>query len=253
MGTELQKSNWPLALVVGLPTLAVFELRWMFGTYQDFLRWQLDRGVPSALFPLEGYLLLLVGALLGGRLASGRGEALRTLGLAHSCRRGLAVGGLIGMPCVLLAALVSDGPSFPGVAAVSLVVAPVAFEAFFRGLLVAIPVRLGGKRFWSTAVLAGLLFGTISVPWESRLDWGRLWDFCVMTAEGTWLAWLVRCYGWNLWVTIGVIAVIRAPWTVFGGTNGAGGSMPWPDLGLGASFVLGTGMALRQRRKRSSS
>ena len=251
--TELQRSNWPLALVVGLPTLAVFELRGLLDSYQHYCQWLLDVGAPAALLQLHGYLLLVIGALLGARLASGRGEAFRWLGFARSCCRGLTVGVVMASPCLLLAAFLTDGPSFPGVGIAPLLIAPIAFEAFFRGLLVSIPVRLGQQLFWRTALLAGLLFGTISVPWGDALDWHSLADFCMMTAEGIWLAWLFRCYNWNLWVTIGVTAGMRVAWTIFQISDGAGFGVPWTDVGLGASLLVGTAMALRQSRETSQS
>lgn len=248
IGTKLQRSNWPLALVVALPALAIFETRGLFHGYRDVLRWMLERGLPSALFPLDGYLLLLLGALLGARLVAGRGEVLRALGAENACGKGLLLGSIIGLPSLMLAPFVSDGPVWPGAEAVPLLVAPIAFETFFRGLLVSIPVRFGGRRFWSTAVLAGLAFGTISIPWGYVTGWELLPDFCVMTVEGVWLAWLLRCYGSNLWVTIGFSAVMRAAWTIFSFSDGFGSASPWPDVAFGISAVVGTLMAIRHRR-----
>lgn len=251
IGTKLQRSNWPLALVVAVPALAVFETRGLFDSYRDVLRWMLERGVPSALFRLDGYLLLLLGALLGARLAAGRGEVLRSLGAENACGKGLMLGSIIGLPSLLLAPFVSDGPVWPGAGAVPMLVAPVAFEAFFRGLLVSIPCRLGGRRFWGTAALAGLAFGTVSISWGDVTGWEWVPDFCVMTVEGVWLAWLLRCYGSNLWVTIGVSAVMRAAWTIFNVSDGVDNAAPWPDVAFGISAVVGTLMAIRHRRGQS--
>lgn len=256
IGTELQQSNWPLTLIVGLPALATFVLRWNSDVYQDYLRWLRECGVPITLFTLDGYLLLLGGALFGARLAAGRGQSIRSLGLTRSgltrsWRRGLAVGAAIGMPSMLLAVFVCDGLSSPGFGVLSLFLVPIAVEAFFRGLLVSIPVRFGGKRFWTMAILAGLLNGTASVPWGSFFSWDCVPDFCVMTVEGVWLAWLVRCYDWNLWVSVGVVAMMSVTWTVFHVPADLGDHVPWYHVGLGLVFVVGTVVAVRHRRRQS--
>lgn len=240
--------RWPFAVAIGLLGLAAVRLRDRVPFWVDLHGWLREHGVPPPLRHLDAPLLLLAASLLASRLAAGRGRALHALGLCAPVRQGLAFGLLAAVPMGAQAALASDGLQFGWVLLHGAVAMPLAEEVLFRGVLVAIPVALGGCRFWPAAMLSGLLFGSLHVPWSQQLSAGDLPVFAVTTVGGVWYAWLCRALQWNLWATIGLHAAMNAAWLLTGVADDAAGRL-WPNVGRGATIALGTVLALRHRRR----
>jgi membrane protease YdiL (CAAX protease family) len=242
-------SRWPLAVVVGLCVLAVVQMRGEIPGYVQWHLWLREQGVPKPIRQLDAPLLLLLGGWLGARLATGPGRAVSVLGLAGSSREGLTFGLLAGTPMLLQGWLGRSDVDLSLSTARAIVVMPFAEEVFFRGLLVCIPVAVGGCRFWTTAVLAGLLFGSLHVPWHaSLLSWGDLAVFAVTAAGGIWYAWIGRCFRWNLWPTIVLHGTMNAAWVIFGIADDAAGGL-WPNVGRGLTIAAGTVLALKHTKR----
>jgi len=128
-------------------------------------------------------------------------------------------------------------------------IAPVVEEVFFRGLLVAVPVTVGGLRFWPTAIVSSLLFGALHVPWNDQLNGTHIWPFLITGCGGLWYAWLLWVFDWNRWTTIVLHSGINAAWLIFAVAGGATGDGLWSNLGRAATIALGTVIALRHRQK----
>ncbi|HEX6810522.1 MAG TPA: CPBP family intramembrane glutamic endopeptidase [Planctomycetota bacterium] len=242
-------SRWPLAVVVGSCVLAVVQMRGAIPGYVEWYLWLREQGVPKPICGLDAPLLLLLGAWLGARLATGRGRVSSVLGLAGSWREGLAFGLLAGTPMLLQGWIGRSDVDLSSSTARAIVAMPFAEEVFFRGLLVFIPVAVGGCRFWTTAILAGLLFGSLHVPWDpSMLSWGDFAEFAVATAGGIWYAWIGRCFRWSLWPTIVLHGAMNAAWVIFGIDDTAAGGL-WPNVGRGLTIAAGTVLALRHTKR----
>lgn len=246
-------SRWPLAVVVGLCVLALVQLRGQIPAYVDWYVWLCGLGVPQPIRTLDAPLLLLLGAWLGARLATGRGRAVSVLGLGRSLREGLGFGLLAGTPMLLQGWLGRSDVDLSLSTARAVVAMPFAEEVFFRGLLVFVPVAVGGCRFWTTAILAGLLFGSLHVAWDVPLplSGGDLAVFAVTAAGGIWYAWLGRCFRWNLWPTIVLHGAMNAAWVIFGIADDAAGGL-WPNVGRGLTIAAGTLLALKSAKDRTT-
>jgi len=242
--------RWPLAVVVGLCVLTLVQLRGRIDGYVQWHLWLHEQGVPPPIRQLDAPLLLLLGAWLGARLATGRGRAVTVLGLAGSVREGLGFGLLASIPMLLQSWLGRSGVDVSLSTARAVVAMPFAEEVFFRGLLVFVPVAVGGCRFWTTAILAGLLFGSLHVGWDVSLSSGDLAVFAVTAAGGIWYAWIGRCFRWNLWPTIVLHGAMNAAWVVFAIADDAAGGL-WPNVGRGLTIAAGTVLALKSAKGRT--
>jgi membrane protease YdiL (CAAX protease family) len=247
-----QRGNrWLLAPIVGVVALVIARLVANLDVVREGHRWLHESGVPQLIRSLQSPLILSGGAWLGARLATGRGQVAVALGLRAPFARGLMIGSIIGLPMLLQAPFSSTAFVVDQMIVRAAVVAPFVEELFFRGLLVAIAVRIGGTRFWPTAILAGLLFGSVHVPWGASFGWHHLPVLGATAAGSIWYAWLLRCYDWNLWVPVALHAVMNAAWGVFHVSDDAAGGL-WPNVGRGLTIALGTVMAIRYRRRAAS-
>ncbi len=217
-------------------------------------------GLPSALGALQQWLrehvhplaaqavgpgLLAGTALAMAALATGGRGWARALGMRAPFGRGLLLGFVIGLPMLLQAPLCSDGFVFTPDKLYAMVTAPVCEEVFFRGLLVMVPVYVGGCRFWPFAIAAGLVFGAAHLPWDSRISTAYTGTFLATSAGGIWFAWLVRCFDRNLWLAISLHATMNAAWALFEVADDAAGGL-WANVGRVLTIVLGTLLARRR-------
>lgn len=238
-----------VAVTVGLLALVFVRLRGDIGFWVQLHRWLRDRGVPDAVRNLDATALLVLASLFGARLAAGRGGTLAALGLRSSLRTGLWFGGVAGAPMFLQAMLSAPRLDLVARNLDGMLVAPFVEELLFRGLLVAVPSRDDRGAFWPLAILSGLVFGSLHVPWDDTLlDAGSLIVLLVTAAGGIWFAWICRTLRWNLWSTIVLHAVMNAGWLWFGVPGGAMGD-PWSNVGRAVTIALGTVLALRWRKR----
>ena len=243
--------RWLAAVAIGVAVLVFTRLRASIPAYVELHVWLDGLAVPSNLRNLDAPLLILLAALAGACLAS-PARPLSALGLRKSPGTGVRFGLLAALPMVMQAAIDSTGVRLDWSTVRGGLIAPVVEETFFRGLLVAIPVVVGGTRFWSTAITSALLFGSMHVPWSADIAWTDLPTFGITAIGGLWYAWLMRIYGFSLWPTLALHAAMNAAWLVFDTGGGAVGGL-WPNVGRGMTIALGTVMALRhQRRKRAA-
>ncbi|MBX3462664.1 MAG: CPBP family intramembrane metalloprotease [Planctomycetes bacterium] len=244
---ERHPGRWRLGLAIAIALFAFARLRGELSGYVAIHRWLAARGVPPELRQLDHSLWIVGGALLAARLAWGRGRTVHGLGLGGRFVPALRFALLAAAPMLLQGALASPGlPTDLGLVR-GVLLAPLVEELFFRGALVAIPVRCGRLPFWPVAVLAGLLFGAMHVPWGAQFDPGHLGVLAATTAGGIWYAWLLRAFDWNLWTTILLHAAMNAAWMVFAVADDAAGGL-WPNVGRGLTIAAGTALAVRHRR-----
>jgi len=239
--------KWLLAVGIGIAALAFTRLRGEIPAWRRLHAWLHELGMPAEVRNLDSSLILLLAVAFGARLAAGRHQSLRSLGLRASVCTGLWFGVLAGAPMFLQGALAARGFDL-STAAKGVLLAPFVEELFFRGLLVAIPVRMGGIAFWPVAIASGLLFGSLHVSWGDGIAAGELPVLLVTGIGGVWYAWLVRTFAWNLWTTICLHAVMNAAWQLFAISGDAAGGL-WPNVGRGLTIALGTVLALRFRRR----
>jgi uncharacterized protein len=237
-------ANWRLALAAALAVLVFTRVRGQLACYVDLHRLLRDAGVPDSIRALDGSLLLALIAVVAATMARRPRQPWSVLGVAASLPRGLAFAALAGLPMLLQGWLGRTDVRFDLTILRGVVVAPLVEELFFRGALVGIAVRCGGLRFWPTAIAAGLLFGSIHVPWDGSFHPGHLGVFAATTAGGIWYAWAWRCHGFNLWTTIFLHAAMNAAWTVFAVADNAAGGL-WPNVGRGLTIVVGTVLSRR--------
>lgn len=237
------------APAVGIAVLVFTRLRASVGPYVALNHWLHAHGVPAEVLVLDSWLLLLLGTLVGARLADR--APLAALGLRAPIAPAFAFGSIAGLPMLVQAALASDRLEFGSAVLRGLLLAPLIEEMLFRGLLTVIPVRLAGAPFWPTAIVAGFLFGAVHVPWTGELDAGDAPTFLITAVGGVWYAWIVRSWGWNLWTTVALHIAMNAAWMLFAVDGGAVGG-PWSNVGRGLTIVLGTLLTLRRRRAAAS-
>ncbi|MCC7395921.1 MAG: CPBP family intramembrane metalloprotease [Planctomycetes bacterium] len=238
---------WALATLAALLLFVFARLRGELPPYVDLHRWLAGLGVPDWLRNLDHTAWMLFAIGLAARLAHGRGEVLRGLGLRGGLPRGLTFGLAAGAPMLLQGLLGGDGLRFDANVARGVLLAPLIEELFFRAVLVGIPTRVGGAPFWPVAIAAAVLFGSVHVPWTGPWHGGHFGIFAATFCGGVWYAWIVRCFGGNLWTTIVLHALMNAAWMVTGVAGDAGGTL-WPNLGRAATIVLGTVLAVRAQR-----
>ncbi|MBL8727097.1 MAG: CPBP family intramembrane metalloprotease [Planctomycetes bacterium] len=241
--------RWIVAVAGMLAVLVFARLRSEVPLYVELHRWLDARDVPASLRHLDGSLLIAGAALFAARLAWGRGGACRGLGLRAPLPVALWFALVSGLPMLLQAMLASDGVRWDWQVVRGVVLAPLVEEASFRAVLVGITVRLGGRRFWPTAVLAAALFGSMHVPWSAAFHSGHLGILAATIAGGVWYAWILRAHDWNLWTTILLHAVMNGAWMVFGAADDAAGGL-WPNVGRGLTIVVGTVLTIRRLRRR---
>lgn len=244
-------SRTTLAFALALVVLVANRLRGDIPGYRDLHIW-LVRDVHVLAAQAVGPLILVVASLLLARFAAGAGNAASALGLRAPVGKGLLLGFVIGLPMLLQAPLSSGGFAFTVEMLHAIITAPFNEEVFFRGMLVLVPVYVGGRRFWPFAIGAGLLFGSVHVPWDDRIGMQYFGTFVATAAGGIWYAWLLRCFDRNLWLTISLHATMNAAWALFSVSDNAAGGL-WPNVGRGLTIALGTVLALRQLRRNRAS
>jgi membrane protease YdiL (CAAX protease family) len=237
--------------------------------YMNLHRWLDNLGVPGWVRNIDSDLLLiLLGVLiwslvqwLHARVA--KGEKVHTnfladFGLTPSgFARGLGLGIAFGLPMLVIGVVyaattggwstVTWSELVPG-----LIIAPINEEFFYRGALVITLWRCGLARFWTLAVVSGLLFGSAHIDWT--LDgitggWGTL---LVTGTGGVWFAWLARQWGEhfdgprqaNLWVPMALHAMMNGAWLFFQGTDNAVGGV-WPNVARGATIAISAIVTIR--------
>lgn len=240
--------RWPLAVGTGLLGLALVRMRHMLPFVVEYHVWMSERGVDAELRHLDAPLMMLLASFAAARIAAGRGRVAAALGLRGSIAQGLRFGIVAAVPMAVASALCSGAARVDWSLLRGVVAMPFAEEVLFRGVFVLLPVALGGARFWRAAIPAGLLFGSMHVPWNDALAWSDVPVFAVTAAGGIWYAWLCRCFAWSLWPTIVLHAAMNASWLVFGVSDDAVGPL-WPNVGRGLTIALGTVLALRHRRR----
>ena len=240
-----------VALAAGLLVLAFVRLRVGIDAYVDLHRWLQGVGVPEAVRDLDDTALLILAAIAGARWAAGRGGTWTALGLRGSPWIGLWFGGLAGAPMFVQAIVGADQLAFRAEMLEGMLLAPFVEELFFRGLLVAVPARLGSAPFWPLAIGAGLVFGAMHVRWDQPFDGGSLAVLATTGAGGIWYAWLVRTLHWNLWATVVLHTVMNGGWLLAGVPGGALGDA-WSNVGRALTIALGTVLALRWSRTRAA-
>lgn len=228
-----------LVLVAAALVLGFVRLRGQVAPWIAFHRWMRDLGVPAPARQLDATILLL-GASVGATLALGargaRGVA-EHLALRGGLGRALRFAAIAAIPMGIVGSIVGDGLTVSWALIPGVLVAPFVEEVFFRGCLVALPVRVGGLAFWPVAFLAGALFGASHVPWTSALDWTSLPTFLVTGAGGVWFGWLLRVSGWSLWVPLCMHAAMNLAWMAFGVSADAVGGL-WANLGRAGTIAL---------------
>ncbi|MFN3243030.1 MAG: type II CAAX prenyl endopeptidase Rce1 family protein [Planctomycetota bacterium] len=239
-------SRTSVAFALALVVLVANRLRGDIPGYRDLHIWLLTE-VHVLAAQAVGPLILVVASLLLARFAAGAGNATRALGLRAPVGKGLLLGFVIGLPMLLQAPFSSNGFAFTVEQLHAIVTAPFNEEVFFRGMLVLVPVYVGGRRFWPFAIGAGLLFGSVHVPWDDRIGMQYFATFAATAAGGIWYAWLLRCFDRNLWLTISLHATMNAAWALFDVSDDAAGGL-WPNVGRGLTIALGTVLALRRSR-----
>jgi membrane protease YdiL (CAAX protease family) len=240
--------RWILGLGLAIVLFALARLRGHFEFYRAMHGWLDAQGVPGPVRNLDQTLWILLGALLAARLAWGKGRVLGGLGLDRGFVRALVFASVAALPMLLQAALASTGVRWDTQLAAGVLLAPFVEELFFRAVLVGIPVRCGRLPFWAIAIPAGVLFGSMHVPWSGQFEAGHLGVLAATTAGGVWFAWLLRAFGWNLWTTVLLHALMNAAWMVFGAAEDAAGGL-WPNVGRGLTIAVGTVLALRARAR----
>lgn len=239
-----------LALGLALGTLVFTRVRGEFGFYVAMHRWLQEHGVAESVRNLDSSVLLVLACFAGAAITHGPRRTWSGLGLTGSLPRGFAFALLAGLPMLVQGALCHEQVRLGFDTLRGTVVAAFVEELFFRATLVGIAVRVGAFPFWPTAVVAGLLFGSVHVPWNGSFSSQHLGVLAATTAGGIWYAWILRAHDWNLWTTIGLHAVMNAAWMVFAVADNAAGGL-WPNIGRAATIAVGTVLTLRhvQRAK----
>ncbi|MFT4515464.1 MAG: hypothetical protein ACI89X_003940 [Planctomycetota bacterium] len=240
-----QGSRWTAALVIGLPVAAMASISWSLDCAQDMYASLYNAGVgaPYRLM-LAGLLrpaILLVGLVVGVRMAVAREHRLSALCLRIGVRRGLLAGSLISLPTLLLVPLLGEQATVDVELLQEAVTLPITF-AFYFGLLLAIPVRLGHCSFWPTTLVAACAFGALALQWDPTSNTYNLTARAMEAATGIWYGWLLRRFAWNLWVVVGAEYVSRIAWRSFGGN--ASTITSGHLLTFAGAIALGTVVAL---------
>ena len=245
------KQRTTAAFVLALAVLVAVRMRGDIPGYGDLHIWLIGN-VHLLAARVVGPLLLVGASLLLTRFAAGKGNTTEALGLRAPVGHGLLLGFVIGLPMLLQAPFSASGFAFTIDMLHAIVTAPFNEEVFFRGMLVLVPVYVGGHRFWPFAIGAGLLFGSVHVPWDDRIGMQYFGTFAATTCGGIWYAWLLRCFDRNLWLTVSLHATMNAAWALFGVADSAAGAL-WPNVGRGLTIALGTVLALRHVRRGQAS
>ncbi len=243
--------RWCVAVAVALLVFVFTRVRGSIPLWVELHRSAASAGVPAAVRNLDSSLLLVFASFAAARLAAGRARTLAALGIGASIGTGAVFGVVAAVPMLAQGIAVATGFSTELRTWIGVVVAPFVEELFFRGVLVGLPVRCGGLRFWPVALVAALLFGAMHVPWDDSLQPGHLGVFAATFAGGTWYAWIVRSWGWNLWTTIVLHAAMNAAWTVTGAADDAAGGV-WANAGRAGTIAVGTVWTMRRARSVSA-
>lgn len=235
------------AIGLALGVFVFTRLRGQFDFYVAIHRWLQEHGASEPVRSLDSSLLLVLACLAAAAIAYGKKRTLSGLGLARSLPRGLAFALLAGLPMLVQGALAHEQVRLDFDTLRGTLVAAFVEELFFRATLVGIAVRIGGFPFWPTAVVAGLLFGSVHVPWNGSFGSQHLGVLAATTAGGIWYAWILRAHDWNLLTTIGLHAVMNAAWMVFAVADNAAGGL-WPNVGRALTIAVGTVLTLRHVR-----
>lgn len=140
----------------------------------------------------------------------------------------------------------SPGPT-PGWDAWTYAILPgFAEELFFRAMLFGLLFRIGGWGFVPASGVGVVVFGLAHMSQGSSL--GEVFGIVAITGLGAaWFSWLYAEWGWNLWLSITLHALMNLSWSWFDISNNALGSA----LGnVGRVLVILTSVALTIRRIR---
>ena len=235
-------SIWLAAIGV----LVLLRYRDRIGLVRSFHVWMAESGVADWVRDSDNDVLWVVfGVGLWAWMKRGSGGLsaglLGDLGLGGGVARGCIVGLVIGLPMLLLGAVMGGAIAFEWPMVRIYVTGPFTEEWFYRGVLVLAFVRLAGVSFWPTAIVSGVLFGAVHVnPWTGD-GFAQGWPHGLLTtAGGIWFAWLAREWGCNLWVVIVAHGLMNlsSPW--YGADNAV-----WHEIGRAATIALGTVMTIR--------
>lgn len=248
------------AWALGLGAVAAGRFRGQWDAYRAMHRWLAGMGVADFVRHLDSLILFAAAAFLGARLAAAWGGASTAgrLGLRRGrsgwgrmvvfallpmVGGGLALGWARGAPEALPAGILSK---FVG----GVLRAPLAEELLFRGLLVGVcagAIGWRGRRFWTNATAAALLFAATHVPWTAPAIAGGWPTLLVTGVGGLWYAWLLAKWG-SLWVPMALHAGMNLGWMLAGASGGAGGG-GWIENALRvATIALATGWTARRVR-----
>ncbi|HVG93448.1 MAG TPA: CPBP family intramembrane glutamic endopeptidase [Planctomycetota bacterium] len=234
-------------LVLGLLVLlfAFVRLRGRVPAVRAVHRWLASVGVPEDLRALDATLLLVGGAFLAAWFLARR-QVAAALGLRRPIGPSARIAAIGALPMLVAAWAVGEGWSPSWALVPGALVAPFVEELFFRGALVALPVRAAGLPFWPVAIVSAALFGASHAPWSDALSWGHVPVILVTGAGGLWFAWLLRTAPWNLWLPIFVHAGMNLAWMLFRASPDAVGG--WQaNVGRAGTIALVTWLVLRER------
>jgi membrane protease YdiL (CAAX protease family) len=245
------KENRNGALIVwflAIALLALIRYRSQPGAYKSFHVWMDGLGVPAWVRNSDTeVIMVLMGVALWILMRSMDRDKtkglLSDIGLRCGLLKGIVVGGVFCIPIVALGVgcgLMRDGVTFfePKMIRIGFT-GPFAEEWFFRGVLVLAMVRIVGVKFWTAAIVSGVLFGLVHVQWSAE-GLARGWPALLVTgAGGVWFAWLANRWSRNLYVpiTMHMLMNLVAPW--YGDTDMAMGSLYF-EVGRAATITLGT-------------
>lgn len=193
-----------------------------------------------------GWIVLCFAALWATH-RMGPVAAAAELGLTASPMRGLGIAFLATLPMLVTLAVLAEGGVrlVPQAMLSTAVVAPVTEEVLFRGYLFRQLYRHGSWTFVVAVLATGALFGLAHVGTALR---GNPMDLlgvvAITTVGGMFFAWLFVRWNDNLWVPIGVHALMNVWWELFDvAPNALGG---WgPNLARALAVAAAIALTLR--------
>lgn len=208
--SKQQGARWYLAWTCGVLALIADQGCRISDVYTNSTYWLYGAGLPMGAARLVPHFPFLIAVVVGAFLAAGRGNVLKSLGFREPMGRGVWIGFAIALPSFLLGPPITlDYDVWACLEA--LVVWPLTREAFFGALLVSIPVRRAGRSFWPTATCASIAYASSYMPWTAlEFAWMAAPLIALTFSITLWHAWLLRRYGWNLWVLISLNATTNA-------------------------------------------
>lgn len=176
--------------------------------------WLAQRGVPWDIANLFDPLVMIAAAVIGAGSAFGFGDLRRTLGLDHGFRQALACTAIAWLPATIVT-WSAGGFRSPDEdwSITDTLLSCIPHTVVVFGMLLVIPARLCNKWFWPTALLSGVVVAVLSTLVRSDHDGAvdmTITEYRVlilgMAVGGfllhLWHCWLVRAFGWGLWVLV---------------------------------------------------